>query len=78
VIKALGAGLDLSGLAPGGAKPDKTVFVYPYAITSPIWIDTTNDGWIPPKPPLTRAAKAHASAPPDLRAAFDALPGGDP
>jgi hypothetical protein len=77
VISALGAGLDLSGLAPGGAKPDKTVTVRPFAITSPIWVDTASDGWVPPRAPLSRTRLGEASQVRDLRDAFDALPGGD-
>jgi len=79
VIKALGAGLDLSGLTPTGAlKPDKTVFVHPFAMTSPIWVDVDGGGWNPPKPALSRKTVPTAARTPDLRAAFSALPGADP
>jgi hypothetical protein len=76
VIKALGAGLDLSGLTPTGAlKPDRTVFVHPFAITSPIWVDIDGGGWTSPRPPLSRSTVPSARTAPDLRRAFDALPG---
>jgi hypothetical protein len=77
VLKALGAGLDLSGLTPSGAlKPDKTVPVHAFAMTNPIWVDVDGDGWTPPRPALSRTSVPTAAAAPDLRAAFAALPGG--
>jgi hypothetical protein len=76
VIKALGAGLDLSGLTPTGAlQPDKTTVVTPFAMTSPIWVDIDGGGWTSPRPALSRDKPAMAPAP-DLRDTFDALPGG--
>jgi hypothetical protein len=74
VIKALGAGLDLSGLTPGGLKPDKTVTVTPFAITNPIWVDVDGGGFTSRLPMLTRKTAARTAAP-DVRDAFDALPG---
>ncbi len=81
VIKALGAGFDLSGLAPTGAlQPSKTLRVTPLAFTSPIWVDVDGGGWTPPRPPLPdRAARqAPTQEPgvvPDVRDAFSRLPG---
>jgi hypothetical protein len=77
VIKALGAGLDLSGLTPTGSlKPDKTEIVRPYAITSPIWVDIDGGGWLAPRPALSRERAPQTAAVPDLRDVFAALPGG--
>lgn len=75
VIKALGAGIDLSGLSPGTLKPDRTVTTTPFAITSPIWVDVDGSGWTPPEPALSRTRATKPGAAPDLRAVFDALPG---
>jgi hypothetical protein len=76
VIKALGAGLDLSGLTPTGAlQPDKTTVVTPFAMTSPIWVDIDGGGWTSPRPALSRDKPAAPRPAPDLRDTFDALPG---
>ncbi|HTE53890.1 MAG TPA: CehA/McbA family metallohydrolase [Kofleriaceae bacterium] len=77
ILRALGAGIDLSALNPsGGLKPAKTFVVTPYAITNPVWIDADGDGnWeprLPPPPARSRAHRDHA-APPDVRAVFDRL-----
>ena len=78
VIKALGAGIDLSGLSPGNLKPDRTVVTTPFAITSPIWVDVDGGGWQSPATPLSREAPAPTAATPDLRDVFRALPGAVP
>ena len=84
ILRALGAGIDLSALNPSGAlQPSKTFVVTPYAITNPVWIDADGDGtWEPrlPEPPsragLRRPAPrdpAREAPPPDVREAFRRL-----
>jgi hypothetical protein len=72
VINALGAGLDLSGLAASGPlTPDRTIEVTPHALTNPIWIDADGDGtWTPPLPPIARKRRGGRAAPLDVVDAF--------
>jgi hypothetical protein len=74
LIKALAVGLDLSALPlTSSLRPSHIHIQTPYAITNPIWIDVDGNGWVPPKPPLTRTSVPAASSP-DVRARFEALP----
>ncbi|MFT3698351.1 MAG: CehA/McbA family metallohydrolase [Kofleriaceae bacterium] len=76
IITALASGLDLSSLPISNPlKPIQTHYSKPYAITNPIWIDADGDGkWTPPKAPLSERKVPTSRNPPDVRAAFDALP----
>jgi hypothetical protein len=78
IIQALGVGFgsDLATLPVASAcKPIRQHVAHPYALTNPIRIDADgNPGWTPPLQPISRMAVPKRAPPPDVRAAFDALP----
>src|SRR5262249_37506017 len=76
VINSLGAGLDLTGLAPSGnLKPRRTSIITPEAMTNPIWVDHDGNGRCdPPRAPLANAPSPSATDNADVRRAFAALP----
>jgi hypothetical protein len=77
ILRALGAGIDLSGLSIiGGLQPDKTFEVTPHAITNPVWIDFDGDGRWDPRlapPPAPRRRSSVDRAAPDVREVFGRL-----